>query len=80
MDSGANKNVDISVALEKLGRGSKLVWTVFFFTVLSTFFSALHTVSYIFTAEVTSLIFVIIINDFEIKRYLIIFLTYKLQQ
>lgn len=44
-------------ALDKLGRGSNFLWIIFIFTITPSMFNGMHSMSYIFIAEVRSTYF-----------------------
>lgn len=52
-DRGRMKDTDpLLEALDKLGYGSSFLWIIFIFTLTPTIFNGMHSMSYIFIAEV----------------------------
>lgn len=58
VEVGGEKELDqkdeLEIVLDKLGKGSKLLWLVFALTATPTLFNGLHATSYVFLAEVQS--------------------------
>lgn len=55
MQNEENKKVQekcLLQAIDELGRGSKLLWIAFFVSAISSLLKSLHTMSYVFIAEV----------------------------
>lgn len=55
MTSKATERKDeLMSALDELGEGSKFLWKIFILTLTPTIFNGMHSMSYVFTTEVST--------------------------